>query len=362
MIEAQPYPDEIKRLASLRALSLLDTPLEERFERITRMVCRMVDVPIALFNLIDEDRQYHKSAQGLDAVTSSLEAGFCTHTIHESEIMLVPDASKDIRFHDNPFVTGEKMNIGFYAGCPIRTPNGMPIGTLCAIDTKPREVTVEQVRALRDLAAMIETELKVKSLARAQADLIEQLNAVGRLAMIDPLTRLWNEGGMLYMLKREWSEAARRNESITLIMGDIDHFRDFNQGLGYTIGDNILRHVGKRLLESLRQQDTIGRVSGEEFLIMLNDFPLDKIRETVDQIRKDIAETPFTIGDKDHHVTMSFGVATYWPKVTDNVEDFSLALIDQANEALQAAKEQGRNCVVVADQPAGTMGANPAAE
>jgi hypothetical protein len=114
MIEAKPYPEEVKRLESLRALKILDTPIEERFERLTRMVCRALDVPIALFNLIDENRQHYKSVQGLTNTDASLDAAFCTHAIHE-DMLLVPDTSRDTRFFDNPFVTGERLNIGFYA-------------------------------------------------------------------------------------------------------------------------------------------------------------------------------------------------------------------------------------------------------
>lgn len=106
MIEAPPYPKEKERLSALKKLQLLDTPIEERFEAITHKVCRILDVPIALFNLIDENRQHYKSAQGMNSTTNvTLDGACCTHALHEDDMLLVPDASKDERFHDNPHVT-----------------------------------------------------------------------------------------------------------------------------------------------------------------------------------------------------------------------------------------------------------------
>ncbi len=93
MIEALPFPREAERLATLRALNLLDTPLQLRFERITRMVCRVLDGPISHFNLLDEDRQHLKSVQGLNATNVPLAGALCTHAIHEDLMLVLPDAS-----------------------------------------------------------------------------------------------------------------------------------------------------------------------------------------------------------------------------------------------------------------------------
>lgn len=345
MIEPPPHPQEAERLKALRGLALLDTPLEERFERITRMVCRSLDVPIALFNLIDEDRQHYKSVHGLAATNAALDAAFCTHAILEADMLLVPDASKDARFHDNPFVTGERLNVGFYAGCPVRTPSGLPIGTVCAIDTRPRDVTPDQLAALRDLAAIIESELKLVSLSRAQATLIEQLDTASRLSMIDPLTRLWNRSGLENLLEKEWSDAARHGRAVTLVMTDIDHFKSINDTFGHPGGDAVLRGFAKRLLEALRGEDTVGRTGGEEFLMILTDCAADKRADTVERIRRVIADTPFDVGGVAHPVTASFGVASGVPGADVTPE----SLIAAADAALYQAKRGGRNRVVVAE-------------
>lgn len=344
MIEATPHKQEAERLASLKKIHLLDTPLEERFERITRLVCRLLDVPIALFNLIDEDRQHYKSVQGLPNYNAAKPAAFCTHAINEEEILLVPDTHKDNRFFDNPFVTGQYMEIGFYAGIPIRSPDGMPIGTLCAIDIKPRDMSVDQLNALRDLAAIVETELKVASLSRVQRNLIHELGEANRLAMIDPLTRLWNRQGMEELLQREWAEAARQGHPVTLVMADIDHFKKINDTFGHPAGDCVLKSVAKKLVESLRAEDAVGRMGGEEFLILLTGTAPEKTQDALERVRTNIATAPLIVAADHYPVTMSFGAATTVPQHGDKFD----ALIAKADEALYAAKNGGRNRVEIA--------------
>lgn len=158
MIPPQLPPDEAERLASLRALGLLDTPAEERFDRITRLARVLFDVPIALISLVDADRQWFKSRSGLDAEQTPREISFCGHAILGSDLFEIPDATRDERFRDNPLVAGEP-DLRFYAGAPLSAPDGRKIGTLCVVDRRPRELTPAQRAALRDLAACAEREI-----------------------------------------------------------------------------------------------------------------------------------------------------------------------------------------------------------
>jgi diguanylate cyclase (GGDEF)-like protein len=341
MIEAKPHPQEQQRLEAVKALNLLDTPLEERFERITRMVCRLLDMPIAIFNLIDTDRQHYKSVQGLNATNAPLGPAFCTHAILEEDMLLVPDASKDERFYDNPFVTGELLNIGFYAGCPVHTAGGMPVGTLCAIDTKPREFSPEQQTTLRDLAAMLENELKIINLSRSQQGLILELDNAQRLSLIDPLTRLWNRNGIRNIMEREWGEAVRQKKPVSIVFCDIDHFKKINDTYGHSAGDQVLQAVAKNLLEMLRIEDAVGRIGGEEFLLMLNNTSAAHALDTVERIRKSVAERTIEADGYLVSATMSFGLATDMPTAETSLD----SLINKADKNLYAAKNGGRNCV-----------------
>ena len=157
----QPAPlpaDEAERLADLRSLNILDTPRDERFDRIARLAARAMRTPAALITLIDAERQWFKSCIGLDGSETTREEAFCAHAILQPEPLVVTDTFEDARFADNPAVTGG-ARIRFYAGCPIRSPRGLPLGTLCVVDWKPREVASEQIELLRDLAALVEAEL-----------------------------------------------------------------------------------------------------------------------------------------------------------------------------------------------------------
>jgi len=154
----QQPADERERLAALRALNILDTEAEERFDRITRLAKDVFGTPIALVSLVDESRQWFKSRQGLPAAETPRDVSFCGHAILDDGVLVVPDATKDPRFADNPLVLGDP-DIRFYAGAPLKTEGGHAVGTLCVIDTRPRTWTDQQSVALRDLADLVEVEL-----------------------------------------------------------------------------------------------------------------------------------------------------------------------------------------------------------
>ena len=159
MIPPATPPDEEKRLQALRALKLLDTPPEERFDRITLLAQRTFAVKMALVSLIDADRQWFKSKQGIEATQAPRATSFCGHAILSDEPLIVPDAAKDPRFADNPLVIGEPY-IRFYAGWPLKAPDGSRVGTLCIVDDKPREFNADHRRALRDMAEIVQELLR----------------------------------------------------------------------------------------------------------------------------------------------------------------------------------------------------------
>ena len=164
-----PIPaNEPERLAALQALHILDTPPEERFDRITRLARQLFDVPISLISLIDADRQWFKSHAGLETTQTAREASFCGFAIAADERLVIPDATLDPRFANNPLVTGEP-HIRFYAGQPLRSPAGYNLGTLCILDRRPRQISAAELAALTDLAAMVENELFSAQLNQALA-------------------------------------------------------------------------------------------------------------------------------------------------------------------------------------------------
>ncbi len=165
--------NEANRIAALCGLAILDTPAEERFDRITRIAQSHFQVPIALVSLVDSERQWFKSRQGLDASETPRDISFCGHTILSDEILYIPNALEDMRFADNPLVTGGP-NIRFYAGAPLHSSEGERIGTLCIIDDQARQFSSAELSLLRDLADCAEEEFSRTGLLKAAQSLRDQ--------------------------------------------------------------------------------------------------------------------------------------------------------------------------------------------
>lgn len=160
MMPAPTPENEAGRIAALYAMLLLDTPREERFDRIVEFAAREFDVPIALISLIDSERQWFKAAVGMGEVCETgRDISFCGHAIMRSDIMVVPDARADARFADNPLVSGAP-HIRFYAGAPLILRNGYALGTLCLIDTRPRQLDDVEVAILSTLRGLLMQELE----------------------------------------------------------------------------------------------------------------------------------------------------------------------------------------------------------
>ena len=159
--EIHRMSDEATRQLALDSLHIVDTPPEERFDRITRLAKQLFGVETAAITLIDHDRQWFKSKVGLKPEETPRSDAFCDVTIRESKNFTVPDASQDSRFHNNPLVTGDP-NIRFYAGYPLETASGERVGALCIFDPKPRKFTEAEEVQLRDLALWVQKEMVIE--------------------------------------------------------------------------------------------------------------------------------------------------------------------------------------------------------
>ena len=154
-MQSAPLPhNEAARLQALQALMILDTPPEERFDRVVRFAAEQLDMPIALVSLIDGERQWFKSRVGLASTQTGRDIAFCSHAILQPETFVVEDALLDERFADNPLVTGGP-HIRFYAGAPLSAPGGERIGTLCVLDNKPRTLGKVEMAVLEALRTLV---------------------------------------------------------------------------------------------------------------------------------------------------------------------------------------------------------------
>ncbi len=185
-LEAPIPENEKERIISLRSLGILDTPPEERFDRITKLAVHLFKIPISTITLIDSKREWFKSCQGLSKREGKRAISFCGHALLDEDLFIVPDAKKDERFANNPMVKGPPF-IRFYAAFPLKAADGKKVGVFCIKDHKPRRLAKEQISLLKDLSAWAELELNTHELnlaieARSRAETkISELNEVIQL-------------------------------------------------------------------------------------------------------------------------------------------------------------------------------------
>jgi diguanylate cyclase (GGDEF)-like protein len=332
--------DELQRLEALTELGLVDSPAEERFDRITELAQQLFGVPIALVSLVTADRQWFKSLRGLAVRETPREISFCAHAILRDAPLVVSDARIDPAFADNPLVTGEPA-IRFYAGCPVHY-RGQAIGTLCVIDRTPREFDATQLRALQNLAAIVESEFRLQALSADQNALLAELDETRRQALLDYLTGTWNRRGIDEIVPRELSRASRTNDAVAIMLIDLDRFKYINDTLGHHAGDVTLQEVARRLRRCIRPHDVIGRYGGDEFLVFLGQCgkaDAERIGERMLESVRDIPiETPAGT------VTTSISIGLY---SMQEVASRSLGqIVEAADQALYRAKDLGRDRLV----------------
>lgn len=307
--------DEETRLRALRSLDILDTPPEERFDRLTRIANRLFGVPIALVSLVDEDRQWFKSSVGLPATETPRDISFCGHAILGDEVFVINDTASDQRFTDNPLVQGDP-NIRFYAGCPLKALNGSKLGTMCLIDKEPRGFAKGDRTVLKDLAAMVERELELT-----------------QLATIDDLTSISNRRGFKTLADKSLKLCLRKELPASLVYFDIDKFKQINDSYGHAEGDRALTVFADNLKKISRDSDIFARMSGDEFVILF----ADATKETAESIIK-----RFSVGldeltkleNLDYKIRFSHGIIEFNPDVHASIEE----LLNDGDKLMYAQK------------------------
>ena len=331
-----PKPDnEQSRLASLRALDVLDSAPEAQFNALVRAAAYVAGAPISLLSLVDTGRQWFKANIGLPGVTeTSRDAAFCAHTILQEEVLEVQDALRDPRVVDSPMVIGSPA-IRFYAGAPIRLEDGSCVGSLCVIDRKPRKLTPEQLDVLRQLAQAAALEGR-----RAVQQLREASGEIHYNATHDALTGLANRSEFESRLRRVLQKAGEDRSEHALLYIDIDQFKLVNDSCGHAIGDRLLQQVGKLFADAIRTRDTLARLGGDEFAIILEHCSADQAQRVAQQICDAIAGFRFVHDERSFRVGASIGLVP-----VDDRWTTTAAILQAADASCYAAKEGGRNRV-----------------
>ncbi|MFJ2390464.1 sensor domain-containing diguanylate cyclase [Pseudomonas koreensis] len=308
--------NEAVRIQALHGLNVLDSAPEERFDRLTRLAKRLFNVPIALVTLVDKDRQWFKSCVGLDVNETPRDVSFCGHAILQDELLLVPDAKQDKRFHDNPLVTGEP-NIRFYAGYPLTVPNGNKMGTLCLIDTRPRELDDEERGLLRDLAGMAEQELMAVQMAN-----------------MDELTLLSNRRGFKALAQYALEACKHRDKPATLLFFDLNDFKHINDRYGHAEGDSALKTFADVLRIAFRESDVVGRLGGDEFVALLTGSSHVETTAIMARLKEILDERNAKL-QRGYDIRFSVGQIEYDSRRHDTVD----RLLADADEAMYAHKQ-----------------------
>jgi diguanylate cyclase (GGDEF)-like protein/PAS domain S-box-containing protein len=469
---------EDRRLAAVRALHILDTEPEAVFDEAVLLASTLCGTPVSLVTILDEQRQWFKAKVGVEIAETPREHAFCAHAIQQTDVFVVADAHLDPRFRDNPLVTGE-ICLRFYAGMPLVTTDAHALGTLCVMDTRPRDLTPEQKAALKILARQVTTHIEqrmrmtalnqvlaeqataeqeisgsnalfqafmdnsplVSYMKDGQGRLIyynrpfaeqfqvsrtewinksdfdiwpaefaalfraldlsvlecgklvvseqtspglrgethwrsykfpfvndagarflagmsldisvekeaeaalkrshDQLHAVNaqlrELTVTDALTGLGNRRGFDERLRQEFALAARYGFDFSLLLLDVDRFKDLNDTFGHEAGDEVLRQIAQLLAACGRHADLVCRYGGEEFAVLLPNTGPKQALLLGNRIRRKIENADWEL----RPVTISAGVSTNAPGVGSAVE-----MVRMADLALYQAKENGRNRVV----------------
>lgn len=286
-------PDEERRLRSLKATGLFASGQDERFDRLTRLAKLVFDVPVAMISLVGEDSLRLKSCDGIAlSEHPPRNTSFCAHALLEPEPMVVKDALNDVRFADNPTVTGHP-NIRFYAGCPVKLPDGAIAGALCLIDHRARDFSPQENLALKDLAAIVEDEFAV-------------LDA----APVDELTGLFNRRGISDLAQYALVASQRRAESLSLAFIAVDNVKTISDTWGRELGDLALVAIARLLRSSFRDTDLLSRHGADQFVVIFPDTPEQGAFIALEYLREQVEAFNRRSG-KPWKLAFSVGIAEY---------------------------------------------------
>ncbi len=283
----------------------------------TRLAKQVFSTPIALVSLVDENRQWFKSRQGLDATETPRDISFCGHAILDDRIMVVNNAETDQRFCDNPLVCGDP-NIRFYAGYPLAAPDGSRIGTLCIIDDKPKDISKEQLQLLRELGRMVEEEL------------VETNKST-----VDSSTGLSNRNGFNTIADHLLSMCRRKDQPATLLMFHLRNLLEIETQSGGAEADAIAVELAHLLMACFRNSDVVARLSFEVFCVLLAGSDLDGADPARERFNERLGERN-RINGHEHQIHVDVHAVAYkegrHSDAATLVEDGESRILEQQSE------------------------------
>lgn len=324
-----PIPDnETARLQAVRSYDILDSEPEVDFDALTRVAAHTFQTPVAVVGLMDSDRLWFKSRLGLDAPQLDRQIAFCAFAVMQpGKVLVVEDLQQDDRFKNNPLVTSPPY-VRFYAGAPLVDPNGFALGTIAVVDTQPRRLDEKEQVVLQDLSVLVMTALE----NRRRSLLLT------KLALTDHLTGVANRAQFDRAMESEMAHARRTAEQFSVLCLDLDGFKDINDRFGHPAGDEVLCEVARRLQQQLRGEDTVSRIGGDEFGMIIREGSPVSAQALTQRITQAMS-TPIRLPSGDMvGIGISIGMATY-----NDAIDSQYSLLAQADSDLYRAKRRAGN-------------------
>ena len=344
---------EHRRLEAVRSTGLLDTGPEQAYDDLVQLAACICQVPISLVTLVDEHRLWLKAKVGVPISEVPRDFSFCSFTIQQDGLFVIPDTLEDPRYATNISVTGAPC-IRFYAGYPLSTSSGEKLGSLCIVDCVPRELNADQQMAMQVLGRQVTAQIELKQRLDALHTALQQkqltevaLQSSQRMlesantqllqqSLTDSLTGLDNRRAFEIALDREFQRSRRSTAPLSLLMLDIDSFKSFNDSYGHVQGDEVLRRVGSLIYACSRESDITARYGGEEFIIILPDTTSEQALHLAARLNAAISTEVWNL----RQITTSIGVATLDTNMLTHY-----ALVNAADQALYQAKNSGKNCI-----------------
>lgn len=340
--EAQKTLTERMRMLELACYRILDTEPEPAFDDITRLASDAFGMPIALVTLVDESRQWFKSRVGLDVAETPREIAFCAHAIERpDQVMVIEDARADPMFRDNPLVTGAP-HIRFYAGAPLVNAEGAALGTVCVIDSRPRQFSAAQSEQLRLLSRLVMGQLELRrvsgellrtgrELAHANQMLVERITQSEKVSLADPVTGAHNQRFFDASLMAEIQRAIRFDDSLAIVLFEIDRFEPYQAGDGQGLDDMAMRLLATVVRGLLRPHEPLARLGEQEFAVIVPGANEEDALMLAERITQRIRGTRFPRG----RVLVNAGYATFEASMPHR------DLVRLARRSLAQAKSEG---------------------
>lgn len=310
-----------------QAYNSVELGRDHSLDALCELVMSLFDVPMAAVSLIDEHVTHHLGFAGIEFGDVANEYTFCSHAVQDNAPFLIEDATKDVRFANNPFVLNDP-HIRMYLGSPLIAPNGTALGAICALDVKPRSYTLEEQRKLQSLANTAVQLLEMRRMMKQACN----------MALVDGLTKLANRSSIEAEIEKAITISNEQSLPFSLLYFDIDFFKTINDQNGHAAGDKLLKLIGETLSARGIRDEVYGRLGGDEFVVLMLNTTLEEAVSKANEIK---SQLDIVVKAAEAPVSFSMGLANFV-----NAPDGAEAALNYADERLYKAKRAGKNQII----------------